>query len=86
MYWLGIVIFIVGLLISVALHELGHMIPATAFGVKVYEYFIGFGPRIWSRQKGATEYGLKALPLGGYVRMAGMLQPAKTGPPDHCLF
>ena len=54
MYWLGIVIFIVGLLISVALHELGHMIPAKAFGVKVYEYFIGFGPRIWSRQKGET--------------------------------
>jgi len=82
MYWLGIVIFIVGLLISVALHELGHMIPAKAFGVKVYEYFIGFGPRIWSRQKGETEYGLKALPLGGYVRMAGMLPPAKPGHPD----
>ncbi|WP_084040382.1 RIP metalloprotease [Demequina sp. NBRC 110053] len=72
---LGIVVLVIGLLVSIALHELGHMIPAKRFGVRVSEYFVGFGPRVWSRVKGETEYGLKAIPLGGYVRMVGMIPP-----------
>ena len=60
-YILGIIVLIAGLAISVALHELGHMVPAKRFGVKVPEYFIGFGPRIWSIRRGETEYGVKAI-------------------------
>ena len=81
-YILGIVILMIGIGISVALHELGHMIPAKNFGVKVPEYFIGFGPRIWSVKRGETEYGVKAIWLGGYVKLVGMLPPAKPGTPD----
>ena len=81
-YILGIVILIIGIGVSVALHELGHMIPAKRFGVKVPEYFIGFGPRIWSVKRGETEYGVKAVWLGGYVKLVGMLPPAKPGKPD----
>jgi membrane-associated protease RseP (regulator of RpoE activity) len=73
---LGIVVLVVGLLASVAIHELGHLIPAKRFGVRVSEYFVGFGPTLWSRQRGETEYGLKAIPLGGYVRLVGMIPPA----------
>ncbi|SEJ49090.1 M50 family metallopeptidase [Demequina mangrovi] len=72
----GWLVLIVGLLVSVALHELGHMIPAKRFGVRVSEYFVGFGPKIWSRKGKETEYGLKAIPLGGYVRLIGMIPPA----------
>ncbi|MDP9806956.1 membrane-associated protease RseP (regulator of RpoE activity) [Trueperella bonasi] len=75
----GIIFLIVGLLVSVGIHELGHLIPAKRFGVKVSQYFIGFGPTLWSTMRGGTEYGLKAIPLGGYVQMAGMLAPAKPG-------
>ena len=81
-YILGIVILIIGIGVSVALHELGHMIPAKKFGVKVPEYFIGFGPKIWSFKRGETEYGVKAIWLGGYVKLVGMLPPAKPGTPD----
>ena len=81
-YILGIVILIIGIGVSVALHELGHMIPAKRFGVKVPEYFVGFGPRIWSFKRGETEYGVKAIWLGGYVKLVGMLPPAKPGRPD----
>ena len=75
----GILFLIVALLVSVGIHELGHLIPAKKFGVKVSQYFIGFGPTVWSTTRGGTEYGLKAIPLGGYVQMAGMLAPAKAG-------
>jgi membrane-associated protease RseP (regulator of RpoE activity) len=73
---LGWLILIVGLLISVAIHELGHLLPAKRFGVRVSEYFVGFGPTLFSRQRGETEYGVKAIPLGGYVRLVGMIPPA----------
>ncbi|WP_084076809.1 RIP metalloprotease [Demequina sp. NBRC 110057] len=73
---IGVVVLIVGLLISIALHELGHMIPAKRFGVRVSEYFVGFGPKLWSRRGKETEYGVKAIPLGGYVRLVGMIPPA----------
>ncbi|WP_028651119.1 M50 family metallopeptidase [Nocardioides halotolerans] len=74
-YALGVVIFFGSILISIGLHELGHMIPAKAFGGKVTQYFIGFGPTVWSRRRGETEYGVKAIPLGGYVKIVGMLPP-----------
>jgi membrane-associated protease RseP (regulator of RpoE activity) len=77
LYVSGVVIFVLAILASIGLHELGHMIPAKAFGGKVTQYFIGFGPTIWSRQKGETEYGIKAIPLGGYVKIVGMLPPDK---------
>src|ERR1700745_1064947 len=76
-YALGVVIFFGAILASIGLHELGHMIPAKAFGGKVTQYFIGFGPTVWSRRRGETEYGLKAIPLGGYVKIVGMLPPDK---------
>ena len=81
-YVLGIVVLIIGIGLSVALHELGHMIPAKRFGVKVPEYFIGFGPRLWSVKRGETEYGVKAIWLGGYVKLLGMVPPAKPGRAD----
>lgn len=74
-YLLGVVLFVVGLLLSIGLHELGHLIPAKRFGGKVTQYFIGFGPTLWSRQRGETEVGIKAIPLGGYVKIVGMLPP-----------
>jgi membrane-associated protease RseP (regulator of RpoE activity) len=74
-YLLGVVIFVLAILASIGLHELGHMIPAKAFGGKVTQYFIGFGPTVWSKQVGETEYGVKAIPLGGYVKIVGMLPP-----------
>jgi len=74
-YTLGVLIFVVAILASIGLHELGHMIPAKKFGGKVTQYFIGFGPTVWSKQVGETEYGVKAIPLGGYVKIVGMLPP-----------
>ncbi|WP_320772825.1 site-2 protease family protein [Streptomyces sp. CRN 30] len=76
---LGIVVFVLGLLISIAWHELGHLSFAKLFGVRVPQYMVGFGPTIWSRKKGETEYGIKAVPLGGYIRMIGMFPPGPDG-------
>ncbi|MCM3514160.1 MULTISPECIES: RIP metalloprotease [Nocardioides] len=75
LYLLGVLVFVVAILVSIGLHELGHMIPAKRFGGKVTQYFIGFGPTVWSKQVGETEYGVKAIPLGGYVKIVGMLPP-----------
>jgi membrane-associated protease RseP (regulator of RpoE activity) len=69
---IGWVIFLVALLFSVMLHETGHFVTAKKFGMKVTRYFVGFGPTIWSTQRGETEYGIKALPLGGFVKIIGM--------------
>lgn len=77
---LGIFLMVLGLGVSIALHELGHLVPAKLFKVKVTQYMIGFGPTIYSRTKGETEYGIKALPLGGYIRMIGMYPPPKAQP------
>jgi membrane-associated protease RseP (regulator of RpoE activity) len=79
--WVGISIFIVTLLIVVMIHESGHYFTARAFGIKVDEFFVGFGPRVWSTRRGETEYGVKALPFGGYVRIAGM-NPFQEVPPQ----
>ncbi len=74
-YTLGVVIFVVAILVSIGLHEFGHLIPAKKFGGKVTQWFVGFGPTVWSKQIGETEYGYKAIPLGGYVKIVGMLPP-----------
>ena len=79
LYTLGVLIFAFGLLLSIALHEIGHMVPAKKFGVKVTQYMVGFGPTVWSRKRGDTEYGIKAIPLGGYIRMIGMVPPRADG-------
>jgi membrane-associated protease RseP (regulator of RpoE activity) len=79
LYTLGVLIFAFGLLASIALHEVGHMVPAKKFGVKVTQYMVGFGPTIWSRKRGDTEYGLKGIPVGGYIRMIGMVPPRADG-------
>lgn len=79
LYLLGIVIVVVGLAVSIGLHEIGHLVPAKLFGVKVTQYMVGFGKTLWSTRRGETEYGVKAIPLGGYVAMIGMYPPAKPG-------
>jgi membrane-associated protease RseP (regulator of RpoE activity) len=79
LFALGVIAFAFGLLLSIALHELGHLAFAKRFGVKVTQYMVGFGPTLWSRHKGETEYGIKAVPMGGYIRMIGMVPPAKQG-------
>ncbi|MEU9253358.1 site-2 protease family protein [Streptomyces sp. NPDC048270] len=76
---LGVVIFAVGLLVSIAWHELGHLSTAKLFGIRVPQYMVGFGPTLWSRRKGETEYGIKAIPMGGYIRMIGMFPPGEDG-------
>jgi membrane-associated protease RseP (regulator of RpoE activity) len=79
LYILGVAVVVVGLALSIGLHEIGHLVPAKLFGVKVTQYMIGFGPTLWSRRKGETEYGVKAIPMGGYISMIGMFPPAKNG-------
>ena len=69
---LWITAFLVGLFVIVLIHEGGHYIAARVFGFRVLEYFAGFGPRVWSFRRGEIEYGIKALPVGGYVKIAGM--------------
>jgi len=78
-YALGVVLFLLGVLASIALHEVGHMWPAKKFGVKVTQYFVGFGKTVWSVRRCDTEYGVKAIPLGGFIRMVGMLPPPREG-------
>ncbi|MBA2324863.1 MAG: site-2 protease family protein [Pseudonocardiales bacterium] len=72
MFALGVLVFALGIGVSIALHEAGHMWTAKAFGMKVRRYFIGFGPTIFSWRRGETEYGLKAIPAGGFCDIAGM--------------
>ncbi|SMX72182.1 M50 family metallopeptidase [Brevibacterium antiquum] len=75
LYIVGIVLFLIGISISIGLHELGHLTPAKRFGVKVTHYMVGFGPTVFSFRRGETEYGIKALPLGGFIAMPGMYPP-----------
>lgn len=79
LYVLGVLILLVGLAVSIGLHEVGHLLPAKLFGVKVTQYMVGFGKTLWSKRKGETEYGIKMIPLGGYVAMTGMFPPAHPG-------
>ena len=74
---LGILAFVVALLFSVMVHEFGHYITARKFGMRISEFFLGFGKRIWSFQRGETEFGLKAIPAGGYCKIEGMAPNAE---------
>jgi len=76
---LGIVAFAIGLLFSIGFHEFGHFMWARRFGMRVPQFMVGFGPTVWSRRRGETEYGVKAIPLGGYIRIVGMIPPAEEG-------
>ena len=77
--------FVVGVVISIFLHELGHFITARWTGMKATQFFLFFGPRLWSFRRGETEYGVRALPLGAFVRIIGMnrmdeVEPGRRGP------
>jgi membrane-associated protease RseP (regulator of RpoE activity) len=78
----GWVIFIVALTVSVMLHEFGHFATAKKFGMKATQFFVGFGPTLWSRTKGETEYGVKAIPAGGFVKIVGMTSLEEVDPAD----
>ena len=69
---IGVLAFVVALLLSVMIHEAGHYLTAKKFGMKVTEFFLGFGQKLWSTQRGETEFGIKAIPAGGYCRIVGM--------------
>jgi membrane-associated protease RseP (regulator of RpoE activity) len=81
-FLLGVAIFVVALLASIMLHEWGHFATAKLFGMKATQFFVGFGRTIWSRQKGETEYGVKAIPAGGFVKIVGMTDLEDVDPAD----
>ncbi|MGB6764360.1 M50 family metallopeptidase [Mycobacterium sp.] len=83
MFVIGIVLFALAILVSVALHECGHMGVALATGMKVRRYFVGFGPTLWSTRRGETEYGVKAIPAGGFCDIAGMTSVEELQPDEH---
>jgi membrane-associated protease RseP (regulator of RpoE activity) len=79
---MGVFLFVIGVFVMILAHEAGHYVTARAFGIKVEEFFLGFGPRLWSIRRGETEYGVKAIPAGGYVRIAGMNPFQEPAPED----
>jgi len=79
----GVIAFVVALLTSVMIHEAGHYLTAKRFGMKVTEFFLGFGARIWSFRRGETEFGIKAIPAGGYCKIVGMAPREEVAPEDH---
>ena len=79
---IDVVIFATCIIVIIMIHELGHLLAAKRGGMKVTEYFLGFGPRLWSFRRGETEYGVKALPLGGYVKIPGMTNLEEVDPAD----
>ena len=81
-YVLGVFVFIAALIISVILHELGHFLTAKKFGMKATQFFIGFGPTLWSTTRGETEYGVRALPFGAFVKITGMTTMDEVDPAD----
>src|SRR6266566_4454065 len=81
-FLLGILIFVLALLFSIMLHEAGHFVTAKKFGMKVTQFFVGFGQTLWSRRKGETEYGVKAIPAGGFVKIVGMTELEDIDPAD----
>ena len=81
-YLLGALGFVVALLVSVTLHEAGHFLTARRYGMKATQFFVGFGPTLWSRQTGETEWGVKAIPAGGFVKIVGMTQLEEVAPED----
>jgi membrane-associated protease RseP (regulator of RpoE activity) len=85
---IGVVAFVVALLTSVMIHEGGHFLTARRFGMKATQFFVGFGPTLWSTRRGETEYGVKAIPAGGFVKIVGMtpLEPIEPGDEDRAFF
>jgi membrane-associated protease RseP (regulator of RpoE activity) len=81
-FWIGVLIFAVGIMVSVCLHEAGHLLTAKRFGMKATQYFAGFGPTLFSFRRGETEYGLKAVPAGGFVKIVGMTPLEQVAPED----
>lgn len=81
-FWIGVIIFALGILVSVCLHEAGHLLTAKRFGMKATQYFAGFGPTVFSFRRGETEYGLKAIPAGGFVKIVGMTPLEDVSPAD----
>ena len=81
-YVLGFVAFVLALLLSVTLHEAGHFLTARHYGMKSTQFFVGFGPTLWSRRRGELEYGIKAVPAGGFVKIVGMTQLEEVDPAD----
>ena len=79
---LGIVAFVAALLVSVCLHEAGHFVTARHYGMKASRFFVGFGPTLWSRTRGETEYGVKLIPAGGFVKIEGMTPLEEIDPAD----
>ncbi|CUU55661.1 RIP metalloprotease RseP [Parafrankia irregularis] len=79
---LGIAAFVLALFVSVVLHEAGHFVTARYFGMKASRFFVGFGPTLWSKQRGETEYGVKAIPAGGFVKIEGMTSLEEIDPAD----
>ncbi|MEH0111370.1 site-2 protease family protein [Tersicoccus sp. MR15.9] len=77
LFILGVLVVVVGVVLSIALHEVGHLVPAKLFGVRVTQYMIGFGRTVFSVRRGETEYGVKLIPAGGYIAMIGMYPPAR---------
>ncbi|MFJ6531700.1 M50 family metallopeptidase [Microbacterium sp. NPDC091662] len=86
LYLAGILFMLIGLGLSIGLHEIGHLVPAKLFGVRVGQYMIGFGPRLWSKRIGETEYGFKMLPVGGFISMSGMYPASKGSGPASGVF
>lgn len=82
LHGLDVLLVVAALVLMVMLHEFGHFITAKASGMKVTEFFFGFGPRLWSIRRGETEYGVKAIPAGGYVRIVGMTSLEEVAPKD----
>ena len=78
----GIVLFALGIMVSIVLHEYGHMRVALWSGMRVRRFFVGFGPTLWSVRRGGIEYGLKAIPLGGFCDIAGMTAYDQLSPED----
>ena len=78
----GVLIVIVAILVVIMIHEAGHFLAAKAFGFKATKFFLGFGPRIWSFKRGETEYGIAAIPAGGYVKIVGMNPYEEVAPED----
>ena len=69
LYLLGVLLAVIGIALSIALHEIGHLVPAKKFGLRVPQYMVGFGPTVWSRRRGETEYGIKAIPPVSYTHL-----------------
>src|SRR5947209_18300662 len=81
-YTLGVLFFVIALLLSVMLHEAGHFLTARRYGMKATQFFVGFGPTLWSTRRGETEYGVKAIPAGGFVKIVGMTPLEEVDPGD----